>query len=111
MLARKRRRLSKPVLIHIFLSDSGCEMFERIDVHGQTRVDEKADAEDSSTAACSEEQFFSSVIDSVVWVASSRLGQADDVVTYHSCLHEQVLYGGLGCKCTCIIGTDRHHSS
>uniref|UniRef100_A0A0K0DMI8 Uncharacterized protein n=1 Tax=Angiostrongylus cantonensis TaxID=6313 RepID=A0A0K0DMI8_ANGCA len=80
------------------------------EVHGQTRVDENADTAYASIVACSEEQFLSSVIDSVEWVASSRLGQADDVVPSHSCLHEQVLYRGLGCKCTCVVSTDRHHS-
>uniref|UniRef100_A0A0K0D2H7 Uncharacterized protein n=1 Tax=Angiostrongylus cantonensis TaxID=6313 RepID=A0A0K0D2H7_ANGCA len=64
----------------------------------------------ASTVACSEEQFVSSVIDSVEWVASSRLGLAYDVVPYHSCFLEQVFYRGLGCKCTCIVGTDRRHS-
>uniref|UniRef100_A0A0K0DFQ2 APC2 domain-containing protein n=1 Tax=Angiostrongylus cantonensis TaxID=6313 RepID=A0A0K0DFQ2_ANGCA len=68
----------------------------------KTRVDENADTAYASTVTCSEEQFFSSVIDSVEWVASSRLGQADDVVPYHSCLHEQDLYRGLGCKCTFV---------
>uniref|UniRef100_A0A0K0D720 Uncharacterized protein n=1 Tax=Angiostrongylus cantonensis TaxID=6313 RepID=A0A0K0D720_ANGCA len=48
-------------------------------------VDENADTAYASTVACSEEQFFSSVIGSVEWVASSRLGQDDDVVPYHSC--------------------------
>uniref|UniRef100_A0A0K0D898 Uncharacterized protein n=1 Tax=Angiostrongylus cantonensis TaxID=6313 RepID=A0A0K0D898_ANGCA len=48
-----------------------------------------ADTAYASTVACSEEQFFSSVIGGVEWVASSRLGQADDVVPYHSCLHER----------------------
>uniref|UniRef100_A0A158PAK2 Chromo domain-containing protein n=1 Tax=Angiostrongylus cantonensis TaxID=6313 RepID=A0A158PAK2_ANGCA len=45
-----------------------------------------ADAADPTTVSCSEEQFFSSVIDGVEWVASSCLGQADDVVLYPSCL-------------------------
>uniref|UniRef100_A0A0K0D7Y8 Uncharacterized protein n=1 Tax=Angiostrongylus cantonensis TaxID=6313 RepID=A0A0K0D7Y8_ANGCA len=69
----------------------------------RTRVDENADTAYASAVACSEEQFFSSVVE---WVASSGIGQADDVVPYLSCLHEQILYRGLGCQCTCIVDTD-----
>uniref|UniRef100_A0A0K0DKR0 SLC12 domain-containing protein n=1 Tax=Angiostrongylus cantonensis TaxID=6313 RepID=A0A0K0DKR0_ANGCA len=43
-------------------------------------VDENAHAAGSSTVACSEKQFFSSVIDGVDWLAWSRLAQAGDVV-------------------------------
>uniref|UniRef100_A0A0K0CVZ5 Secreted protein n=1 Tax=Angiostrongylus cantonensis TaxID=6313 RepID=A0A0K0CVZ5_ANGCA len=113
MLARERRRLSKPMLINIFLIvDVRFGLFVvRVNGHGQTRVDEEVNADESSTVACFQEQFCSNVIDAVEWVGSSRLGQANDVVPYHSCLHEQVFCRGLGCNCTCIVGTDRHHSS
>uniref|UniRef100_A0A0K0DCW1 Uncharacterized protein n=1 Tax=Angiostrongylus cantonensis TaxID=6313 RepID=A0A0K0DCW1_ANGCA len=80
------------------MSDSGCKLLEQINVHGQTGVDENAYTTYFSTVACSEEQFFSSVIYGVEWLESSRLGQANDVVPYHSCLHEQVFYRGLGYK-------------
>uniref|UniRef100_A0A0K0DKG0 Uncharacterized protein n=1 Tax=Angiostrongylus cantonensis TaxID=6313 RepID=A0A0K0DKG0_ANGCA len=81
-------------------------------VHGQqARVDKNAYAAESSTAACPEAQLFSGVIDGFEWVPSPRLGQADNVVSYPSCLHEQVFYRGFGCKCTCIVDTDRHLSS
>ncbi|VDM62725.1 unnamed protein product [Angiostrongylus costaricensis] len=53
---------------------------------------ENVDAVDSSTVACSEEQFFSGVIDGVEYVASSRLAEADNVVPYLSRLHDQVFY-------------------
>uniref|UniRef100_A0A0K0D0C7 Uncharacterized protein n=1 Tax=Angiostrongylus cantonensis TaxID=6313 RepID=A0A0K0D0C7_ANGCA len=49
-------------------------------MNGQTRVDENADAADSSTVVCFEEQFFSGVI-GVGWVTPSCLGQANNVVT------------------------------
>ncbi|VDM61307.1 unnamed protein product [Angiostrongylus costaricensis] len=75
-------------------------------VHGQTFVDENADAADSSTVACSEVQIFSGVTDGVGWMASSRYGQAHAVVLYPSCLYDQVLYRGLGWKCACIAVTD-----
>ncbi|VDM51638.1 unnamed protein product [Angiostrongylus costaricensis] len=44
----------------------------------QTRVNENDDAFDSSTVACSEEHFFSDVIDGVESVGSSLLGLSDD---------------------------------
>ncbi|VDM55963.1 unnamed protein product [Angiostrongylus costaricensis] len=57
-------------------------------VHGQLHGGENTDSADTSIVAYSEEQFFYGVTGGVEWVASSRLGQADDVKLYSSCLHE-----------------------
>uniref|UniRef100_A0A0K0CWV6 Uncharacterized protein n=1 Tax=Angiostrongylus cantonensis TaxID=6313 RepID=A0A0K0CWV6_ANGCA len=93
MLAPKRQRLPKPVLIHISSIVNGRFglLVVRMNVDGQTRVDENADAADSCTVACCEEQFCG-VIEAIECVASLYLGQADDVVPYPSWLHERVFY-------------------
>uniref|UniRef100_A0A158P9H8 Uncharacterized protein n=1 Tax=Angiostrongylus cantonensis TaxID=6313 RepID=A0A158P9H8_ANGCA len=90
-------------LMEIASASNHSSLFGGIDVHGQTHVVENID---SSTVAYSEEQLFYDVIDGVELVASSRLGQAEDVVPYPSCLHDVLCYRVLGCKRACITVTD-----
>ncbi|KAK6761781.1 hypothetical protein RB195_022750 [Necator americanus] len=95
---------------HPQTSDSGRKLFERVDVLCHTRVDEDANSTNTSTVACSLEQFFSSFIYGVERVTSSRLGQSDDVVLDLLGLHYQIFDGRFRCKRTCVISTDRHPS-
>uniref|UniRef100_A0A158PC00 BLM10_mid domain-containing protein n=1 Tax=Angiostrongylus cantonensis TaxID=6313 RepID=A0A158PC00_ANGCA len=63
-----------------------------------TCADENVDTAGFLIVACSEEQFFSDVMDGVESVGSSRLNQFDDFVVCPSCLRDQVFYSELRCK-------------
>ncbi|VDM60059.1 unnamed protein product [Angiostrongylus costaricensis] len=86
-IATYLREVGSELTIDLFCFDPAIET--------KNFVHENPYAADSSTVACSEEQFFSGVIDGVEWLASSCLDKAGVVALYPSCLHYQLFYRGL----------------